>query len=157
MGKKPRKKEDLNKLKDRRLQNAYGITLEDYQTLLKVNNGLCWICNKPPVTRGLSVEHDHSYSKVKILTQKPLEKRGCWKAEADYNGQHFEYQALKRAEAVRLVRADLKRASVRGVACWFCNKGLHLYNDRSDLLRKAAEYLEKFKQGSPLTGREEPQ
>ena len=156
MGKKPRKKEDLDKLKDQRLQNAYGITLDDYQTLLKVNNGHCWICGKPPVTRGLAVEHDHSYTKVKIRTYKPLNRGDTWKAEADYNGQHFEYHTRKRADAVRFVRADLKKASVRGVACWFCNKGLHFYGDRPDLLRAAANYLEEFKKNSPLTGRPEP-
>jgi hypothetical protein len=101
------------------------------------------------------VEHDHSYSKVKILTYKPLTRGDCWKAEADYNGQHFEYHTWKRADAVRFVRADLKKASVRGVACWFCNKGLHFYHDNPDLLRAAAEYLENFKKGSPLTGRGE--
>ena len=107
------------------------------------------ICGKPPVTRGLSVEHDHSYSKVKIHTHKPLKRGETWKAEADYNGQHLEYRTLKRADAVRLIRAALKKASVRGVACWFCNKGLHFYGDRPELLRAAADYLETFQKGSP--------
>ena len=155
VGKKPRKKEDLDKLKDKRLWNAYGISLNDYNYLLDKNGGLCWICGKPPVTRGLSVEHDHSYTKVKIQTHRPLKKGYTWRAEADYNGQHFCYDSLKRADAVRFVRDDLKRASVRGVACWFCNKGLHFYGDRPDLLRAAADYLENFKKKkSPLTGRE---
>ncbi len=32
---------------------------------------------------------------------------------------------------------------VRGILCHRCNKGLGLYRDRTELLRKAAEYLEK--------------
>lgn len=156
MGKKPRKKEDLNKIKDQRLRNAYGISLQDYSDLLKRNDGLCWICGKPPVTRGLSVEHDHSYTKVKVTTHKPIARGDTWMAEAEYNGQYFCYHALKRAEAVRFVRNDLKRASIRGVACWFCNRGLHFYGDRPELLRAAADYLEQFQKGSPLTGRNEP-
>jgi hypothetical protein len=50
----------------------------------------------------------------------------------------------------------LLRASVRGLLSYNMNAGLQKFSDNPELLRAAAEYLEKFKQGSPLTGREEP-
>lgn len=37
---------------------------------------------------------------------------------------------------------DHATGSVRGLLCWWCNKGLAHYHDRADLMRRAADYLE---------------
>ena len=43
------------------LQSKYGITIADYEALLKSQNGGCAICGKAPsADRRLSVDHDHS-------------------------------------------------------------------------------------------------
>lgn len=46
--------------RERRLQKRYGIGIDDYERLLKVGNGRCWVCGKKPTNRRLHVDHDHS-------------------------------------------------------------------------------------------------
>lgn len=40
-------------------RRRYGITLAQYEELLKFQNGVCFICRRKPVTRRLVVDHDH--------------------------------------------------------------------------------------------------
>lgn len=42
------------------LQKAYGITPEQYDTLLESQGGLCAICRRPPRKNRLHVDHDHT-------------------------------------------------------------------------------------------------
>ncbi len=37
-----------------------------------------------------------------------------------------------------------KRARVRGLLCWHCNKGLGVYKDNIIRLRRAADFLEQW-------------
>lgn len=64
-----RKYNKRNRLKDRarRLKRKYGITLEDYDKLLKQGGGVCWICGNPPTRRSLDVDHDHKTGKIRGL------------------------------------------------------------------------------------------
>lgn len=41
------------------LKRRYGLTVSDYQTLLTLGSGRCWICLRLPGRRRLSVDHDH--------------------------------------------------------------------------------------------------
>ena len=49
----------------RNLRNRYNITLEEYDEILKAQNGVCAICGKPEITlyngatRRLNVDHNH--------------------------------------------------------------------------------------------------
>lgn len=59
------RKKDLNK---------YGITLEEYDAFLKLQNHVCAICKQPEVgkhqsgrVKRLSVDHDHKSGKVRGL------------------------------------------------------------------------------------------
>lgn len=48
--------------RERMLLEKYQLTLEQYQTILKLQNGLCKICKNPQRTKSrtyLSVDHDH--------------------------------------------------------------------------------------------------
>jgi hypothetical protein len=70
--KKKKQKRDYyhkNKLSWRRyeLKKRYGITLEDYDKLLKDQQGKCAICRRSPVRNRLHVDHDHRTLKVRGL------------------------------------------------------------------------------------------
>lgn len=54
--------------RNKQLIRKYGITLEDYEVLLKNQGGVCGICGKPPKPdRALDVDHDHKTGKVRGL------------------------------------------------------------------------------------------
>lgn len=59
-------------MKNWQLQNKYGITLDDYNTMAQSQEGLCAICRQPQRggndrTRELVVDHDHVTGKVRGL------------------------------------------------------------------------------------------
>ena len=77
-----------------KLMKRYGITAEQYSTMLTAQGGRCAICGNPqPNKRRLSVDHDHTTGKV------------------------------------------------RSLLCSFCNRGLGYFQDSTNLLSKAMEYL----------------
>ena len=45
--------------RERRLLKRYGITNDEYERLLLVREGCCWVCGKKPSGRRLHVDHDH--------------------------------------------------------------------------------------------------
>ena len=141
---RPKTQAQLDKATDQRLKKTYGITLKDYKKLCRVHDENCWICGKPPGTKRLSVEHDHSYKKVKIESTKSTKG---WEARAEYNGALYISMGRSKSEAIRGVREELRRDSIRGVACPWCNRGLRYYHDRPDLLEQAAAYLRNFTAG----------
>lgn len=51
----------LLKARDKYLQRTYGITLQQYNTLLKNQNNSCAICkkNKSAEKKSFAVDHDH--------------------------------------------------------------------------------------------------
>lgn len=55
------------KAKDRRLRKTYGITITEYDRMLKEQKGVCWICHRPPKKRALAVDHDHKTGQVRGL------------------------------------------------------------------------------------------
>jgi hypothetical protein len=46
---------------------AYGITPDDYDSLLARQGGVCAICTQPPMDRGLGVDHHHETGLVRGL------------------------------------------------------------------------------------------
>lgn len=56
-------------LRDAKLRKLYGVSLEEYEEMLKIQNNVCAICGKPPRKgkRSLSVDHDHKTGKVRGL------------------------------------------------------------------------------------------
>lgn len=78
---KKQKEYDLNRKRDqreydrkhymevkrpRKLLNKYGITVEDYNVMLKSQCGLCKLCSKPPLKNNTFViDHDHKTGKVR--------------------------------------------------------------------------------------------
>ena len=45
--------------RDSYLRRTYGITEAEYEAILKEQDGVCWICGKPPKGRRLHVDHLH--------------------------------------------------------------------------------------------------
>jgi hypothetical protein len=156
---KPKTKAQIDGATDERFRKSYNITLKDYAYLAKQHDGKCWVSGRPPVTRRLHVDHDHSWTKVKIEAERWTPEKNdadTWYVHAVYNGTEYFEINPKKSLAVRDLKRKLLRASVRGLLSFNINAGLQKFSDSPELLRAAADYLEKFKQGSPLTGREEP-
>ena len=70
-------KVNKEKLNIKRITRVYGISEEEYTTLLYRKNGNCHICNKPEVVKlrgqkkNLAVDHDKKTGKVRgLLCQK---------------------------------------------------------------------------------------
>lgn len=98
------RKDNPEKFKNLSLKKDFGITLNDYKKLLKDQNGVCKLCEKPEVTK-------HQKGKIKDLAVDHCHESGI----------------------------------VRGLLCWVCNTGIGKLQDSPELLRKAADYIEKFK------------
>ncbi len=58
---------DKDSDRDLRYQRRYGITLIDYNRMLKEQVGVCAICGHPPKKNRLSVDHDHKTGQVRGL------------------------------------------------------------------------------------------
>jgi hypothetical protein len=56
-----------HKSRARHLKQAYGISLDEYNTMLSSQAGLCAICGRPPGRRNLAVDHDHQTGTVRAL------------------------------------------------------------------------------------------
>lgn len=39
--------------------DTYGITGDEYEQLLAAQDGKCFICQRPPLSKRLAVDHDH--------------------------------------------------------------------------------------------------
>lgn len=60
------------RVKSSKLKSSYGISLEDYNSLLEKQENACGICGGPPTGRGIKsgyfqVDHDHLTKKVRGL------------------------------------------------------------------------------------------
>ena len=49
------------------LKNKFGMTVREYEYLLKKQNGVCAICKKPEKGKRLSVDHHHGSGKTRGL------------------------------------------------------------------------------------------
>lgn len=49
------------------LRKKYGITFQDYNEILRVQNGVCKVCGRKPGKRRLHVDHNHKTGKVRGL------------------------------------------------------------------------------------------
>ena len=62
------------------LMTQYGLTLEQYNEIVKAQNGLCAICHCPPTKRRLDVDHDHTDGHVRqLLCERCNKGLGCFK------------------------------------------------------------------------------
>lgn len=139
------------KAKDKRLQRLYGITLADYNKMLENQGRACAICRRPPATLPLSVDHDHKWKYLRIIS---FEHASGWQASVAIIQPVFAapryFQVIgvgsTRKEAVSDLKKKLKSASVRGAVCFSCNGGLRKFGDNSQRLENAAAYLRRHQE-----------
>lgn len=77
--------------RDNYLVKKYGITLPEYEVLLAIQGGVCWICERPPKEgtkdgrRVLHVDHRHVKNDKKQgprSTRKRIRGLLCWRCNA---------------------------------------------------------------------------
>lgn len=61
------KKKNPDYNRDFTLKRNYGISLDEYEELFKLQDGVCAICHKPDLRRRLCVDHDHKTGVVRGL------------------------------------------------------------------------------------------
>lgn len=50
--------------RDKYYRDRYDITLEEYEKILDIQGGVCFVCRKKPGKRRLAVDHDHEVAKM---------------------------------------------------------------------------------------------
>lgn len=53
--------------KNGNLKRTFGITLDEFEVMLKKQNGVCAICKTKPEEKHLAVDHCHNSNKVRAL------------------------------------------------------------------------------------------
>ena len=83
------------------LKRKFGMTLEQYDAMLEVQNGVCAICKRPPRDDiSLHVDHDHSTGAVRGLLCFP-----CNNALADFRE---DGQLLLEAVGYQMAHTDVE-------------------------------------------------
>lgn len=59
--------EHSKQIREYQLQYKFGITIEQYELILKEQNYTCAICKKPATTKRLAVDHCHKTGQVRGL------------------------------------------------------------------------------------------
>lgn len=74
------------------LKTLYGLSLDDYQTMLDRQDGACALCLKKPGQRNLSVDHDHETGRVRgLLCQKCNRMLGGFEGSVEVLGRTVAY------------------------------------------------------------------
>ena len=71
--KKNKKKLD-HMARERAYAKKYGITIQDYESLLQKQDGKCAICLSPPKRFRLAVDHDHKTGGIRGLLCAPCNR-----------------------------------------------------------------------------------
>ena len=58
---------NYDRMRDAAYRRQYGITLEQYNKMLKAQGGVCVLCGHPPKKMRLAVEHCHKTKRVRGL------------------------------------------------------------------------------------------
>jgi hypothetical protein len=127
---------------DKRLIKTYGITLIEYESMLRDQGGGCAICGREPTTKRLHVDHDHAFDRVKLVT---LKTEVGWNSSTPEGFVPWVTAFAKtKSLAIKAAKHQLKRLSVRGLLCWSDNTALQKYRDDPERMEAAARYLRKF-------------
>jgi hypothetical protein len=98
----------ISEASDRALQTRYGISREEYDEILCIQNGVCGICGTKPGARRLAVDHDHETGEIRGLLCANC-NRALGNLKDDHLIAYSAYQYLKiRAEEKQIENAFLK-------------------------------------------------
>ncbi len=125
----------------KRLQRVDGLSLDEDSRILTAQGGVCAICQNPPRTRKLAVDHDHSLRYYASMVFKGDD--GMWYSQ--YSIDPSVGYSKKRSEVVKYLKKYLKRQSIRGLLCPSCNRGLKFFRDFPRNLSRASDYIERYK------------
>lgn len=94
MGSSPAKQRDYD------LARNYGITVFEYEEMLESQNGACYICQREPTGKRLSVDHEHQLKDRQLPGFKKRDKvRGllCWHCNAAIGKFNDNPEHMRRA------------------------------------------------------------
>lgn len=75
-----------------KLKRDYNLTLEQYELMLKEQNGVCYLCNALPNKKLLAVDHCHKTNKVrKLLCSSCNTALGLFKDNIDVLNKAINY------------------------------------------------------------------
>lgn len=141
--------------REKYLQKTHQISVAEFEALSP--DGTCYICGgKPPEGKNLHVDHDHSERTCKVRTSR-ISSLGGWTANSYYLGRVFIAESLTKSGAVKSVRRQIRRASIRGALCGQCNRSLGKARfghkrDNPTLILRAANYLTRHQSGTQIIG-----
>ena len=130
--------------KDGYYQRKYGRSEKEVQKVLSEQGGSCLCCGAVGKTKALPLDHDHKIEKWKISSRKEV---GCWAAWPSGEVPDrlaFSETAKTKSEALKKVRARLKKLSSRGLICWHCNAALKKVSDDPYIAERLGWYLRNY-------------
>ena len=137
---KIRTTEQIDAERDRYYRRNYNITLEEYNKMLRVNDGRCWVCNKYPKSKPLNVDHWHGFVHIFIIVRRI--QPGVWRAWTELFNE--SYIGRTKSQAKYQMFMALKRRSCRGLACYTCNRYILGKVNEPEVFDNAAKYLRNF-------------
>lgn len=118
---------NLRGFKGAALKKAYGISIDEYEAMLKKQDGKCFICDEPETTIirgqliGLAVDHDHKTGKVRDLLCKSCnhgignfrDSPTLLRAAAAYLEAHAEPKPAVASGTLHVLSAEEYRAAMK--------------------------------------------
>lgn len=86
--------------RDYSLTRCYGITYNEYCSILESQDGTCWICQRNPTNKALHVDHLHVRGDAKTSAQEKRKRvRGllCWRCNTSIGKFNDDPVFLRRA------------------------------------------------------------
>lgn len=77
--------------RENKLRNIFSLTVDDYEAMAEHQGGVCAICLRPPASKRLHVDHDHSTGLIRGLV--------CWNCNKTLGFWRDDQERFIRASA----------------------------------------------------------
>lgn len=64
--------------RNHRIKKVFGLSDEEYDSMLQRQGGVCAICQRPPARNHLAVDHDHDTGAIRGLLCPPCNRSVEW-------------------------------------------------------------------------------